>query len=145
MHIDWAVTCRYAESDGSVGTIVGAGIDVLRVPALPADLSVMVAVRLAVPFEAFEDGARELEATCRVLDPESQPALGLLDEPFQPLSFSVAMPAGVRQLVPGWLLNPLLAFGVRWRATAVGTYTIAIATDEDESLNPVHVLLEAPE
>jgi hypothetical protein len=51
------------------------------------------------------------------------------------------MPAGSRQLVPGWLINPLVAFPVRWHAGAVGSYTLVTSTDEDERLSPVHVLL----
>jgi hypothetical protein len=140
VHIDWVVTCRYAESDGAVATIVGAGIDVLHVPAIPAEVGVMVAVRLAVPFEAFEDGARQ-DVRCQVLGPDSQPVTGEDGAPVDPLSFTVAMPAGARQLVPGWLINPLVAFQVRWHAGSAGSYTLVTSTDEDERLSPVHVLL----
>ena len=53
MRIDWAVTCRYAESDGTLGTIVGAGADVIEVVMLPQPVAMMLAVRLAAPAEEF--------------------------------------------------------------------------------------------
>jgi hypothetical protein len=137
--IDWAVTCRYAESDGNVGTIVGAGIDVLYVPQLPHPVGVMAAVRLSATFEEVRDGQRH-EIAGRILGPEGSP-LRNPDGSEVPALTANFQAGGATQLVPGWLVSPLFAFGFQWLATEEGTYTVHIRVgDATPSLSPVHVL-----
>lgn len=144
MRINWAVTCRYAESDGAVGTIVGAGIDVLHVAAFPARVAIMVALRLAIAPDLLEAGEQH-DVTCQVLAPDGEVVLGEDGGAEEPLRLSFIAPPGARQLVPGWLVNPLFAFQVAWLAPDAGTYSIETRTAEDESLIPVHVLLPPEE
>jgi hypothetical protein len=135
----WAVTCRYAESDGNVGTIIGAGIDVLYVPDFPHQVGLMLAVRLAATLEEVAEGQQH-ELIARVLAPNG----GLVRAP----DGSEAPPLGVtfqataaQQLVPGWLVTPLFALGLQWWAAEEGTYTIEVsAADAEPSSSPVHVL-----
>lgn len=145
MRIDWAVTCRYAESDGTVATIVGAGIDLLYVPALPTLVGVMLAVRLAASADEFAGGTQH-EVTCRVLDPSGGPVLADDDTPAQDMKLGFAAPEeGVQQRVPGWLVSPLFAFQVAWTARETGSYTIEAVAGEDTHRSPVHVLpMEQP-
>ncbi len=140
MQIDWAVTCRYAESDGHIATIVGAGIDVLNVPALPALVAVMFAVRLAAPADEFEGGIQH-DVTCRVLDPSGARVLADDGTPAEDLKMSFAAPEeGVQQQVTGWLVNPLFAFQIAWIAREPGTYSIETNAGEGTHLSPIHVL-----
>lgn len=141
MRIDWAVACRFAESDGNIATIVGAGIDVLNVPTMPVLVGVMIAVRLAAPADEFVGGATH-EVTCRVLDPLGDPVLAEDGTPAESMTMGFAAgEGGVQQRVPGWLVNPLFAFQIAWIAREPGTYSIETSTGEDTRLSPIHVLL----
>lgn len=144
MHVDWAVTCRYAESDGAIGTIVGAGIDVLYVPGLPHQVGVMLAVRLAASFEEVSEGQQHT-LVVRVLGPDAQPVRTPDGSAAEPLSVAFQTTAVTQQLVPGWLVAPLFALGVQWWAVEEGTYTIDIGVGDAEPLpSPVHVLQTPP-
>jgi hypothetical protein len=139
VQIDWAVVCRYAESDGTVATIVGAGMDVLFQPQLPAPVGVMMAVRLAASAEEFE-GGRTHTFTSRVLTPDRSPVRGPDGEEVPALEAEVGAQGPLRQLVPGWLVNPMIAVGVQWVAEVYGTYSVQVAVAGVEHLSPLHVL-----
>lgn len=140
MNVDWLVTCRYAESDGTVGTIVGAGIDVLFVPQFPSPVGVMLAVRLAAPAEEIEEG-QEHELVGFVRKPDGQPTRGPDGSPSPPMSVRFQAAIGGRQFVPGWLVAPMFAFGIRWLAEEEGTYTVGVGVaGADPAMTPVHVL-----
>jgi hypothetical protein len=139
LQIDWAVTCRYAESDGIVGTLVGAGIDLLYVPQLPHPVSVMLAVRLSATFEEVSEGQRH-EIVGRILGPEGSPLRNPDGSEVPPLTVNFQA-GGATQVVSGWLISPLFAFGFQWLATDEGTYTVQVRVgDGVPSLSPVHVL-----
>ena len=140
MRVDWAVTCRYAESDGSTATIVGAGTDVLYVPAFPSSLGIMLAVRLAAPFEEFGEGqAHDIEIS--IEGPGGSDVRAADGSVAAPLTARVQAAPGAHQLVPGWLVTPLVAIGVQWFASEQGTYTLVVrAGDAEPSRSPVHVL-----
>jgi len=111
MNIDWAVTCRYAESDGLVATIVGAGVDLLRVAELPGAIGSMVAVRLAgAPEELGPDKTHQL--TVRILAPDGEPVRDPAGNVVPALEAPITSDEPVEQAVPGWLVNPLFTFGV---------------------------------
>lgn len=138
MRVDWAVTCRYAESDGSVGTIVGAGIDVLYAPDFPHQVSIMLAVRLAAAFEEVNEG-QEHEIVVRVMGPGGGLALMPDGSEAQPLTLRFA--AAGKQLVPGWVATLLFALAVQWWATEEGAYTLEVGVDNGPATpTPVHVL-----
>jgi hypothetical protein len=46
--VDWAIPCRYAEENGGLATIVGAGIDRLYVSELPGEVGVLIALRIVL-------------------------------------------------------------------------------------------------
>lgn len=140
MNIDWAVTCRYAESDGVVATMVGAGVDIAFLPQFPSPIGVMVAARLAASADELAPGQVH-PFRCRVLDSHGQPAVDVDGVPLEPMEVGIGSQVPVQQIVPGWLVNPLLAFGVQWMATEPMTYTIELSVDGGEPhLSPYHVV-----
>jgi hypothetical protein len=140
MHIDWAVTCRYAESDSVVATIVGAGVDLQRVQEIPGPVGTMLAVRLAAaPDELGPDQMHKL--TVQVLDPSGDPVRDQEGDVTPPLEAEFGSEQPVQQAVPGWLVNPLFTFGVQWWVIEPGTYSITLRVDDgDAHLSPMHVL-----
>ncbi len=51
MGVDWAIACRFVEVHDNLVTVVGGGIDRTTVPALPAQIAFMLAVRFVAPPE----------------------------------------------------------------------------------------------
>ena len=140
MNIDWAVACRYAESDGTVATLVGAGIDVVFLPEFPAPVGLMMAVRLAAPPDELAPGQVH-QLRCRVLDPNNQPVNAPDGTEVPTLEVGIGSQVPVQQIVPGWLVNPLVAFGAQWWATEPGTYTVQVwINDGEPHLSPYHVV-----
>jgi hypothetical protein len=124
-----------------MGTIVGAGTDVLYVPGFPQPVAIMLAVRLAAaPEEILEGQAHEL--VVRVEAPGGGAVFTADGSEAPPLTatFQAADPTA-QPLVPGWLMSPLFALVVQWLAPEQGTYTLVVsAGDSDPSRSPVHVL-----
>lgn len=140
MRVDWVVTCRYAESDGQIATIVGAGVDVLQPPTIPSPVAVMIAARLLGEFQEFED-QQQHQFTVRVLRPDGSPVLAPDGQAAPPLTAQFAAPPNIAQRVPGWLVAPTFALIVQWWADVAGSYSIAVGVgDEDPTRTPVHVL-----
>lgn len=139
MNIEWAVTCRYAESDGAVATLVGAGIDAVFLPAFPSPVGVMMAVRLAAPPEELAPGQVHT-LRCRILGAEGRLVTALDGTPTEPLEIGIGSQVPIQQLVPGWLVQPLVAFGIQWLASEPQTYRIELQIDGSEHLSPFHVV-----
>lgn len=140
MHVEWVVTCRFAESDGGSGTIVGAGTDVLFLPQIPGPAGTFIAVRLAATAEELEPGQQH-ELVTRIVDPGGRPARAPDGTEVPAQTIQIAPQAPVQQLVPGWLVNPLLAYGAQWWVHEPGSYTIELSVGEGEPRNsPIHVL-----
>jgi hypothetical protein len=139
VNIDWAVTCRYAESDGAVATLVGAGIDAVFLPTFPGPVGVMMAVRLAAPPEELAPGQIHT-LRCRILDAAGDPVTALDRTPTEPLEIAIGSQVPIQQLVPGWLVQPLVAMGVQWLASEPQTYRIELRIDDSEHLSPFHVV-----
>jgi hypothetical protein len=136
--VDWAVTCRYAESNGLVGTIVGAGVDLIQVPALPQAVGIMLAVRLGATVEEFQaDQTHELAV--QVQAPDGQPVRTPDGSESPPITAQFS--GAAQQIVPGWLVTPMFAIALQWLASEAGTYTILVRAGLGEpSRSPVHVL-----
>jgi hypothetical protein len=100
----------------------------------------MLAVRLAAPFEEFGEGqAHEIEIS--IEGPGGSDVRAPDGSISAPLTAQVQAAPGAHQLVPGWLVSPLLAIGVRWFASEEGTYTLVVrAGDAEPWRSPVHVL-----
>jgi hypothetical protein len=140
VNIEWAVPCRYAESDGMMATMVGAGIDVTFHAQYPAAVGLMVAVRLAAPPEELAPGQIHM-LRCRVLDADNEPVTAPDGSQVPELEVGIGSQVPVQQLVQGWLVQPLVAFGLQWWVTEPQTYTIAISVDgADPHLSPHHVV-----
>src|SRR5579862_1222324 len=132
MLINWLITCRYAEADGNLAALVGAGTDVLLAPLVPADVEIMLAMRFTLAAdEARRPGAHH-QLECVVLDPAGQPVRDASGAPTPPLRAVFGAPTGIHQVVPTLSVRTIWAFKVRWRADIYGTYQLQVTTDEDE-------------
>jgi hypothetical protein len=141
VRVDWAVTCRYVESDGAQGTIVGAGTDLLYVPTLPQPVGIMLAVRLAGAIEEIEAGQAH-RLTIRIFDPSGEPVRAEDGSEAAPTLVELKSEEEPKQIVSGWAVSPLIALGVQWIASAEGTYTIDVGLEGGSPVpTPVHVLL----
>lgn len=135
MRIDWATLCRFAEVNGNLATIVGAGIDITWAAQLPAGIQTMVAVRMTAPED--ELGPEHPHTLrCRILDPDMQEVGETLEAELR---------AGGESLRPGWLVGIMIPMGVQWQADREGTYTVELAIDGgDPYMTPMHVLEGMP-
>lgn len=133
------VTCRYAESDGNFATIVGAGTDVLQVPAVPHLVAIMVAVRLTAQFEEVAQ-QQQHAFTVRVAGPDGRPTR--TPEGGEAPDLIVRFRADqAHQRVADWLVVPTFALAVQWWADREGAYTIEVGAGEGDPVStPVHVL-----
>jgi hypothetical protein len=144
LRVDWVVTCRYAESDGTIATIVGAGIDVVALPTLPHAAAIMIAIRLAGELEEVNQGQQH-PMVVRIDGPDGKAVRTPQGDAAPPLTAEFSAPPNLTQRVPGWLVTPTFALAVQWWATQEGTYTIQVSVDGREpSPTPVHVVLQQP-
>lgn len=135
MHLDYAIPCRYAEAAGSLGTIVGAGIDSWLAPELPIDLGLMLAVRLAGA--ADEIFGATIRFRCHVESPEGEPVGQELDLPIGPIP-----DPGVRQ---DWAVGLFMPVAIRWPAEEYGTYMLQLQIEGiPEHGFPFHVVNPNP-
>ena len=140
MNIEWAVTCRYAEGDGTRANLMGVGTDVLIVQQIPGPVGTFLAVRMAASRDEMEPGQTHV-LTGQVYDPGGEPVVGPDGQPAAPLQAQFGAERPVQQLVPGFLINPLVTFGVQWWVTEAGSYSIALQVNGgEEHRYPVHVL-----
>jgi len=129
VRVDWAIPCRYAEIQPGGATIVGAGADVVVVPAVPAPVQILFTVRfIGAPEEL--DGETPHPTAVRLFDPDGE-ALG--EQVGQIVS-------DVKQLVPGYVADVTIPMGVVIDAQRVGTYAVEFEIDGDSKRVPVHVM-----
>lgn len=130
MRIDWAITCRYAEVNTNLVTIVGAGIDTYMLAEFPADLQVVLAVRLLA---GEDDLGPEKTHTLviRVLDPEME----LISE--IPVTMEGLESPNRR---PGWEAGLALPIVQLFRVPEPGIYTIDLAIGGGTRTIPIIVL-----
>jgi hypothetical protein len=133
LNIDWVIPCRYLEVHDNLGTIIGAGIDTLWLPDLPAPVQVMMAVRLlAMADELTEEHAHSAKNVVR------DPAGEIVTEVSGELRVSGQ---GARE---EWLTGLVLPTVVQWEATEEGAYTIEHVVDDASSSVPIHIVVGAP-
>ena|SRR5947209_4120114 len=120
MEVAWALPCRFAEAaaDGTA-TLVGAGVDSLWAPEVPADVGVVLMMRIAGPTYEFEE---EHQLAVRLVDPERDEQ-EMLSATFGPMEQVPPL------LHPGLDAGILVPAGIGWRAEHFGLYTLEIAVD----------------
>jgi hypothetical protein len=129
LRIDWAIPCRYAEVNDNLATIVGAGIDNIYAPTLPAPVRVVIATRFVAPLDELgEDNQHAVSCVAR------DAALNEVGEVSGTLA--VPVPEGARE---EWLLGIHMPLAVQFEAAVEGTYTLEIKVDEDAQQLPLHV------
>lgn len=135
MRIDWAIPCRYAEVNGNLATIVGAGIDHTYAPTFPAPVRVVMAVRIvALPDEFGGDPPPTLRCVAR--DEEGTELANVGG------ALTVERPEGVR---PDWLVGLHVPLLVQFLAPAEGTYTIEVSIAASTYPVPMHVVSTPPQ
>lgn len=133
MNIDWVIPCRYVEVHDNLGTIIGAGIDTFWVTELPAQIQVLLAVRLLAMAEELDPEVKH-SGINRVRDPRG----AVMSE------VSGEFVVGGESARPEWLTGIMLATAVMFEAPEEGTYTIEHVVDGTEASLPLHVIHGAP-
>ena len=130
MRIEWAIPCRYAEVNGGLPTIVGAGQEVIFA-SLPAVCQLYVAIQLLAAPEEFND-PRDHRLVIDVLDPEGAAAAEPLEARFAPrLDADVSAE---------WLVPLAVVKLVQWVANRAGVYRFRVQVDDaEEVVVPVRV------
>lgn len=133
MNIDWVIPCRYAEVHDNLATIVGAGIDTYWVPDLPAQLQVVMAVKLLGMADELDESIKHA-VTNRVRDP----AGNVLTEAKGELA------VGVEAAREDWLTGITLPAVATFEVAAEGTYMIEVEVDDASHSIPIHVVHGLP-
>jgi hypothetical protein len=133
VRVTWAVLCRYVEVHDGLGTIVGAGVDRIGVPELPAQVVATMAVRISGTSEEFA----EFEVSAAVSGPNLDV---VFDETFPP----VLMPLTSTdpRIDVAWTLPIAFAFEV----VDAGVHTIDLTIGGASARQSILVHIpEAPE
>lgn len=134
MNIAWVIPCRYVEINNSLGTIIGAGIDIFWVPRLPAAIRGMLALRVTGTADDFgEEVTHELAS--RILGPTGDPLGKEIKGEFQ---------AGAEHVQEDWLNAVWIPSGFQFTAPGAGTYTLEISVDKATASLPLHVIHGPP-
>ena len=139
MRVDWALLCRYVETDGTTATIVGAGIDTFGLAAIPGEVGTWAALRVSgSPDELGPTISHQF--SCRVLDSEMQEIVTPLETGFQ-----TGPPAPDHQ--PGWTQHMVMPIFVHFHVEEPGIYTLQFTVDgNSETVSMiVHPLASPPE
>jgi hypothetical protein len=134
LRVDWAIPCRYAEVNDNLATIVGAGIDHMFVPALPAPVQVVLAVRLVSPPDEVA-GGDEHPLGWAVLD-DQRNTIAELGGMFAP---------AIEGAPADWLVGLHLPIVVIFPVEVEGTYTIELTVDDHTYSVPMHVHAGSPQ
>lgn len=133
MNIDWVIPCRFVEVHDNLGTIVGAGIDTFWVQELPAQIQVMLALRITGMAEELDPSVSHA-LTNRILDPSGEVIAEVGGE----------LALGGESARPEWLVGIMLPMVVGFEAPDEGTYTVEVSVDGDSRSLPLHVILGTP-
>jgi hypothetical protein len=133
LNIDWVIPCRYVEVHDNLGTIIGAGIDTYWVDELPAQILVVLAVRLLAIADEL-DPDQTYNTTSRVRDPRGELVSQVAGE------FTVSGEGGSEE----WLTGLLVPTVVELEASEEGAYTIEHAIDNDSASLPIHIVHGRP-
>lgn len=129
MIIDWIVPCRYVEVHDNLGTMVGAGIDRFGVPAFPAPLQVVMAVRLA----GLPDDIVGKHTTRNIIKAPDGSVLSDLSGDFD------VNAGGEIDTDSQWLQGLMFPLAIAFQADAPGTYTFEMTVDGSTAAVPLHV------
>lgn len=133
MHIDWVIPCRFSEVHDNLGTLIGAGIDTLWVPGFPANVQVVMAIRLlATADELGDDHQHTISNIVR------GPGDNKVNE--QSAEFAIGMENARDDWLNGLIMNSVVAFP----AVSQGTYTVEHQVDGSTSSVPIHVVQGQP-
>jgi hypothetical protein len=119
--VAWALACRFAEvtPDGTA-TLVGAGLDSVWVPEVPADVGIFLMMRIAGASYEFQEAHT---IAVKLIDPEREEqevltaGFGPVDE--LPPQYHPALDPGI--LIPA---------GIGWHAEHFGLYTLDVLVDD---------------
>lgn len=128
MRVEWAVACRFVEVHDGLATMVGAGIDNITIPQIPAEVGFMVAVRVAI---APGDTGQPQQVALRMLDP-SLAEVGTLTAGFQM--------DGAPHAQPGWEGHITIPMVVGWQVAQAGAYTLHFTAGDSSYDLPVVVV-----
>jgi hypothetical protein len=128
--VDWIIPCRYVEIHDNLATMVGAGIDTLWPPELPATVQVTAAVRITGLPDELEAG---LPHTARTLvrGPDGE----LVAESGGEFAIQGEGMPEARDWLQGFMVNVAVGF----EAAVEGTYTIEHIVDASSASVPMHV------
>ena len=129
MNIAWMIPCRFVEVHDNLATIVGAGIDTVTVPSLPAPVQVMLGIKLTGLADEFDESVKH-SFTNRVRDPNGEVVGEQTGE----------MAIGVQSTQTEWLVGVTLPFVVQFDVSEAGTYTIEFIVGGAEAQIPFHIV-----
>ncbi len=134
MRVDWAIPCRHVEVHDNLATIVGAGIDHIWLPSVPAPVQVSLAIRLVfVPDEL--DPAVPHNLRVAAISPDRQ-TLAEVDG-----ALNVAVPPGVAD---DWLRGLHVPMVIQFMAESEGRYSLEITVDGHTMGVPMNIGVRPP-
>jgi hypothetical protein len=114
--------------------MIGAGIDTFWIPALPAPLQVMLAVRLTATAEELAPGIQHATRTV-VTDPSGEVVF----------EAGLEFEANTENTQTEWLNSMVMPGVVQFDVTDPGTYQLEQSVDGNSLSIPLHVIEGAPE
>lgn len=128
--MDWIIPCRYVEVHDNLATMIGAGIDTLTPPELPASVQVVTAVRLTGLPAELEAGLKHTTRTI-VRGPQGD-VVSEAEGEFEVEGEGIP---DQRDWLQGFVINVAVAF----EALVAGTYMIEHAVDASSATVAIHV------
>lgn len=117
MRVDWAILCRYAEAEGGLAAIMGAGIDTFWSTEFPVTILAPIVIRVV---GTEDEMAHEHAILFRVLAPD----LSALAE------VEIQLDAALNPLrEPGWEQAAVFVTAHQIEVESPGTYSIEIDID----------------
>lgn len=128
MRVDWAIPCRYAEVHDNLATIIGAGIDHTLVPALPAPVQVVLAIRLVfLPSEDELGAAHKLRVAA--LSPDGDKVAEVEGD----------LNLGGEAVETDWLHGLMTPMAIQFMAETEGLYNLEVDVDGHTIRVPMNV------
>jgi hypothetical protein len=131
VRIEWAIPCRYAEVQGGMGTMVGAGANILLVAETPSAVGTMIVASIA---GAEDEIGVEHTLKARVLGPDMEPATPTIEGKMG-FASSPNKPAG-------WEERIMLPMPLQFVAPVEGTYTVELSINDRSATIPLLVQID---
>lgn len=125
MQLDYMVLADYVRQDGGVTHIMGAGIDTVQAPHLPAARQIGVAVRIS--FDTADTVGERHQLTLSFVGPES---------PLLSANAAFITPPPAPGVPDHWRTGLGIAFQVPVPLPAYGDYTCELAIDDGAEIDP---------